>query len=246
MKVLTQWESAVGRRKMIAVLIDPDKFSEQSELLKAVILHPPDIILVGGSLITVGNVEACVNLIRSYVDIPIVLFPGSQNQFTKDADALLLLSLISGRNPDLLIGQHVQAAMQIASSKVEVIPTGYVLIDGGTPTSVSYMSQTTPIPGNKPEIAAATALAGVLLGLRCIYLDAGSGAVTMVSQEIIAAVREQIHVPLMVGGGIRSVEKALCAFKAGADIVVVGTVVEERPEFLFDLKEMMQKVLLHN
>lgn len=230
---------------MIALLIDPDKFSEDSELLKVVIMHPPDIILVGGSLITAGNVDGCVRILRQYLDIPIVLFPGSQNQFTDKVDALLFLSLISGRNADLLIGQHVQAAPRIAASGVEVIPTGYILIDGGVPTSVSYMSQTAPIPGNKPEIAATTALAGALLGLRCIYLDAGSGALTSVSDEIIALVRGKINVPLMVGGGIRSAEKVLCAFKAGADIVVVGTIAEERPQFLFEVKEMMQSMHFH-
>ena len=230
---------------MIALLIDPDKFSEESDLLKVAIMHPPDIILVGGSLITTGNVDGCVRVLRKYLDIPIVLFPGSQNQFTEQVDALLFLSLISGRNADLLIGQHVQAAPRIAASGVEVIPTGYILIDGGVPTSVSYMSQTAPIPGNKPEIAASTALAGALLGLRCIYLDAGSGAVTSVSDEIIALVRGKINMPLMVGGGIRSAEKVLSSFKAGADIVVVGTIAEERPNFLLEVKELMQNAFFH-
>lgn len=229
---------------MIAVLIDPDKFSEQSELLKAVILHPPDIILVGGSLITVGNVEACVNLIRSYVDIPIVLFPGSQNQFTASVDAILLLSLISGRNADLLIGQHVQAAPRIAASGIEVIPTGYILIDGGVPTSVSYMSQTAPIPANKPEIAATTALAGTMLGLRCIYLDAGSGAHVPISANMIAAVKKGIDTPLMVGGGLRTLIAVQNAFNAGADIVVIGTVVEEQPDFLASLTQLKHRALL--
>ena len=171
-----------------------------------------------------------------------VLFPGSQNQFTEAVDALLFLSLISGRNADLLIGQHVQAAPRIAASGVEVIPTGYILIDGGVATSASYISQTAPIPGNKPEIAATTALAGALLGLRCIYLDAGSGAIAPVSASMISAVKKSIDIPLMVGGGLRTIEAVQTAFNAGADIIVVGTMVEERPDFLAQIIHFKQSV----
>lgn len=242
MKLLTQWESAIGNRKWIALLIDPDKFLEESELLKVIIMHPPDIILVGGSLITSGNVDDCVKVLRQYLEVPIVSFPGSQHQFTERVDALLFLSLISGRNADLLIGQHVQAAPRIAASGVEVIPTGYILIDGGVPTSVSYMSQTAPIPCNKPEIAATTALAGALLGMRCIYLDAGSGAITPVSENTIAAVKKNIEIPLIVGGGIRTVESVQTAFHAGADIIVLGNVVENNPEFLTKVMAFRQSV----
>lgn len=241
--MLAQWESAIGKRKLIALLIDPDKFSEESELLKAVIIYPPDLILVGGSLIASGNVEQCVNVLKHYLDIPIVLFPGSQSQFTESADALLLLSLISGRNADLLIGQHVQAAPRIAASGMEVIPTGYILVDGGVATSVSYMSQTAPIPGNKPDIAATTALAGALLGLRCIYLDAGSGAKVAVSESMISAVKKNIEIPLMVGGGLRTIESVQKAFDAGADVIVIGTAVEENPDFLASIAHLKHRVL---
>lgn len=226
-------------------MVDPDKFSEESDFLKSVIMHPPDLILVGGSLITNGNIERCVEVLRHYLEIPIVLFPGSQHQLSSEVDALLFLSLISGRNADLLIGQHVMAAPRIAASGVEVIPTGYILIDGGQPTSVSYMSQTAPIPNNKPEIAATTALAGTLLGLRCIYLDAGSGAMIPVSESIIAAVRKRVDVPLIVGGGIRNITSVKQALLAGADIVVVGTAVEERPSFLPELKELIRQEFWH-
>ncbi len=205
-------------------------------------MNPPDIILVGGSLITSGNVDGCVTVLRRYLDVPMVLFPGSQNQFTEAVDALLFLSLISGRNADLLIGQHVQAAPRIAASGVEVIPTGYILIDGGVATSASYISQTAPIPGNKPEIAATTALAGALLGLRCIYLDAGSGAIAPVSASMISAVKKSIDIPLMVGGGLRTIEAVQTAFNAGADIIVVGTMVEERPDFLAQIIHFKQSV----
>jgi putative glycerol-1-phosphate prenyltransferase len=154
------------------------------------------------------------------------------------ADAILLLSLISGRNAELLIGQHVHAAPLLKKSKLEIIPTGYILIDGGKPTSVSYVSNTLPIPNNKPAIALCTALAGEQLGLQCIYLEAGSGAEIAVSSDLIATVRKEISVPLIVGGGIRTQEQAQLAWKAGADIIVVGSAVEKDPSFLKSLKEI--------
>jgi putative glycerol-1-phosphate prenyltransferase len=162
----------------------------------------------------------------------VVLFPGSVTQLSAHVDAVLFLSLISGRNPELLIGQHVVAAPRIKALQLEAVPTGYLLIDGGKPTTASYISNTQPIPANKAGIAAATALAGELLGLRCIYIDAGSGAANPVPIEMIRAVREACSLPLIVGGGIRSRAQADAAYAAGADLLVIGTAIEEEPEMI--------------
>jgi putative glycerol-1-phosphate prenyltransferase len=157
----------------------------------------------------------------------VILFPGSPSQVTRYADALLYLSLVSGRNADLLIGQHVLSAPLIKQSGLEVLPTGYMVIDGGAPTTVSYISNASPIPANKKEIAQCTAMAAEMLGMKLIYLDAGSGARTPVTEEMVASVSAQIEVPLIVGGGITSAEKAAAICQAGADVVVVGNAIEK-------------------
>ena len=191
-----------------------------------------DFILVGGSLITNGFFEKCIQIIKLHTQIPVVLFPGNIMQVSKDADAILLLSLISGRNPDLLIGKHVLAAPMLKQSGLEIIPTGYMLIDGGNITSVSYMSNTTPIPAEKHSIAACTAMAGEMLGLQVTYMDAGSGAQHPISTKIISAVRESVNGPIFIGGGIKTAEGAVAACNAGADVVVVGTAFEKEPELI--------------
>jgi putative glycerol-1-phosphate prenyltransferase len=225
-----------GKRKAIAWLIDPDKYDEKriGVTLAGVRHHPPDFLLIGGSLIF-KQVDRLIRCIRTYSDLPVILFPGSIIQLSSNADGILLLSLISGRNPDYLIGNHVIAAPFLHESGMEIISTGYMLVNGGSQTSVSYMSNTQPIPSNKPDIALATALAGEMLGFKMIYLDAGSGAVQRVSAEMISMVASEIRIPLMVGGGIRTPENVRDAFLAGADIVVVGTAVEEKPETLLSL-----------
>jgi len=218
-------------RTLLAVLLDPDRFSE--ERLEALLEQPGiDLFFVGGSLIAGEGPEPVLKRIRALSSIPTVLFPGSVLQVHPEADALLFLSLISGRNPELLIGQHVLAAPLIKRSQLEVIPTGYLLVDGGRPTTASYISGCPPLPHDKPEIAATTALAGELLGLRALYLDAGSGAERAVSPTMIEAVRHITEAPLIVGGGIRTPEQAFDAARAGATVVVVGNVLEQDPRLV--------------
>lgn len=220
--------------KQLAVLLDPDQ-SRLSRLHRTVALAAElgvHYLLVGGSLVVNDRLDAVLTDIRQRCAAPIVLFPGNSFQLSYRADALLFLSLISGRNADLLIGQHVIAAPFLRQSPLEIIPTGYLLVDGGVVSSVQYMSNTLPIPANKPDIAACTAMAGEMLGLKTIYLDAGSGAHRPVPEEMIAAVRANVEAPLWVGGGIRTPEQALARWRAGADVVVVGTAVEQQPECL--------------
>lgn len=223
------------KQKALAVLLDPDKLTSPQmlqDMLRKVNESTVDFIFVGGSLVTESNFHSCVEGIAQQTEKPVVLFPGSPDQINEKADALLFLSLISGRNPDLLIGQHVIAAPRLRHSALEVIPTGYMLVESGRLTTALYVSQTLPLPANKPEIAAATALAGQFLGLQLIYLDAGSGADVPISPSTIEAVRKTVSLPIIVGGGIRSVEQAQAAWNAGADVVVVGTALEQNPEAL--------------
>lgn len=230
--------------KQLAILIDPDKTSRDAILTLTTLAsqHAVDFFFWGGSLISDTQADYYLSLLRSHTQIPIVLFPGNMYQISPRADAILLLSLISGRNPDLLIGQQVLAAPRLKKSKLEILPTGYMLVDGGTPTSVSYLSNTQPIPADKPDIARCTALAGVMLGLRLIYLDAGSGARRPISTEIIAAVRDEVDVPLIVGGGLRSPEAAIRALEAGADLVVVGNSLENDVSWLPELCAAVKSV----
>lgn len=224
-------------RKLLAVLIDPDKTSRDNinQLCVFAEQDQVDVFLWGGSLINEPQADYYLSLLKAGTQKPVVLFPGNYYQLNGKADGLLLLSLLSGRNADLLIGQHVMVAGKIKQLKLPTTATGYLLIDGGRPTSVSYLSNTTPIPADKPSIAACTALAGEQLGMQCIYLDAGSGAINAVSNEVISAVRAEVELPLIVGGGIRDGAAAERALKAGADMIVVGNALEERPQLLPEL-----------
>lgn len=216
-------------RKLFALLIDPDKtFGKKLEdmILEAVVAKV-DLFFIGGSLMVADRMEDCILQIKAICDIPTLLFPGNTLQITDKADGILFLSLISGRNPDLLIGQQVIAAPYIKESNLEVIPTGYMIINGGAPTSVSYMSNTLPIPYDKNEIAQCTAMAGEMLGLRCLYMDSGSGARQSISEEMIKAVKRSVNLPLIVGGGLRSAEAVAQSARAGADIIVIGTAIEK-------------------
>lgn len=216
-------------RKAVAILLDPDDISYASaqELMEQAKVHAVDFFMVGGSLTIDQHIHDLVPWMKKRTDIPIILFPSSPLHIVPSADAILLLSLISGRNPDLLIGKHVEAAPLLQASGLELMPTGYMLVDAGMPTTVNYMSNTFPIPHNKPQIAACTALAGEQLGLKLIYLDGGSGAQRAVSVEMIQAVNKQIQIPLLVGGGIRSGKAATAAWEAGADLIVIGTAMEQ-------------------
>jgi phosphoglycerol geranylgeranyltransferase len=222
-----------AKEKLLALLIDPDKCSgnQLENFTMALKKRPPHLVLVGGSLIT-NPVEPMVDYLKSHLDTPVVLYPGSPSHLVPNIDALLLLSMISGRNAELLIGHHVVAAPYIKRHNIEAIPTGYMLIDGGSPTSVEYISGTRPIPSDKTDIAAATAMAGEMLGLKLIYMDAGSGALNPVSGKMIKAVKTSIQVPLMVGGGIRSTHILHEAFSAGAQLAVIGNVLEKEPELM--------------
>lgn len=227
-------------KKQIAVLIDPDK-TDAKKLVKTIQqaeLAKVDFYLVGGSLLLKNNLDEIIAIIKKNSKKKVYLFPGNPSQISAKADGILLLSLISGRNAELLIGNHVLAAPILKQSKLTIISTGYMLIESGTQTTVSYISNTTPIPANKPAIAACTALAGEQLGLKTIYLEAGSGAQNSVSKEIIKAVKKQINIPLIVGGGIRSIEQIETAFLAGADVVVIGTAIENDIKFLEEIKRI--------
>lgn len=227
-------------KKSIAVLVDPDKVEDPSRLLYLMNLATEtcvDFFFVGGSLITTPNLGQVVKLIKDNVTIPVVLFPGNFMQVEPSADALLFLSLISGRNPELLIGQHVIAAPILRNTKLEIIPTGYILINSGPITSVAYISNTTPIPDDKYSLAACTAMAGEMLGLQSIYLDAGSGAEREISVRMIASVRKSVNIPLIVGGGINSSQKALNALEAGADMIVIGNALEKKPNLLSEISD---------
>lgn len=221
-------------QKQLAVLIDPDKASREYILQLAQYGQQGDIdfFLWGGSLVSEPQADYYLSLLKASCSLPVILFPGSMYQLNDKADGLLLLSLLSGRNPDLLIGQHVLVASRIKQLGLAISPTAYLLIDGGVPTSVSYMSNTQPIPADKPQIAAATALAGQQLGMQLVYLDAGSGARQSVSEEIIKAVRNEVDIPIIVGGGIRSAAAAASRLAAGADLIVVGNILEQNPELL--------------
>lgn len=223
-----------SRNKLYALLVDPDKYSPGH--LRNVIIDAHkagvDLFFLGGSLITKNQLEEFAILIKENTDKPLVLFPGSILQITGKADAILLLSLISGRNPDLLIGQHVIAAPYLKESRLEIIPTGYMLVENGAVTTAQYMSNTAPIPREKDDIASCTAMAGEMLGLKAIYMDAGSGAKHPVPETMIHAVKENIKVPLIVGGGIRTAEQASLACRAGADLIVTGNAIEKDPKLI--------------
>ncbi len=213
----------------LLVLIDPDKTTPDKlvEFIKNGIQNNVDAFLVGGSLVTRGDIQKTILTIKEHASVPVIIFPGSLNQVYPDADAILFLSLISGRNADQLIGKHVLAAPLIKKYNVEPISTGYMIIESGSYTSAEYMSNSKPIPRNKPEIAAATALAAQYIGMKLIYLEAGSGAVTSVPDEMIKLVSKTVDIPVIVGGGIRNADEAREKTNAGAKLIVIGNCFEE-------------------
>lgn len=232
-----------SRKGQVAVLIDPEKCQDEIlliELLKKIEFANADYIFVGGSTVTRDEFNITVDLIKKQCSIPLIIFPGASHQISDKADALLYLSLISGRNPDYLIGHHVQSANEIYSMDIEVIPTGYILIDGGTNSSVAYVSQTTPIPVDKTNIILQTSKAGILQGKKVLYLDAGSGAKNHVPENVIRELNKLGH-PLIIGGGIRSSAQLKMIKEAGANVIVIGNKIEEDIEFLLDIKSFRQE-----
>lgn len=228
-------------KKSFAVLIDPDKVNDGNMklLVDLSVSAKVDYFLVGGSLVISNYLDECLQLIKRSCTIPTLLFPGSPSQVSKYADALLYLSLISGRNPELLIGQHVVSAPVVKKSGLEIMPTGYMVIDGGAPTTVSYISNASPMPADKNEIAMCTAMAGEMLGMKLIFMDAGSGAKRAITESMIEKVAQSIAVPLLIGGGIVEPEKAYLNCKAGADVIVVGNAIEKDASLI---KEMAAAV----
>jgi putative glycerol-1-phosphate prenyltransferase len=229
----------------IAILIDPEKCREASkleELLKKASFANVDYLFVGGSTVTREDFINCIDFIKSNSSIPVVIFPGASHQISGKADGLLYLSLISGRNPDYLIGHHVLSASEVYDMDIEVIPTGYILIEGGTNSSVAYVSQTTPIPGDKLSIIQNTAKAGLLQGKQLLYFDAGSGAKEHVPLNVIAEANK-LNAPIIVGGGIRTLDQIKEIHEAGANVAVIGNKIEEDINFLLDIKSYLQNTL---
>ena len=242
------YESLVARKKSgqksFAVLIDPDKVNAHhiDELTELSVSAKVDYLLVGGSLVISNHLDEVVQRIKKNCDIPVILFPGTPSQVSRYADALLYLSLVSGRNPELLIGQHVISAPFVKKSGLEIMSTGYMVIDGGAPTTVSYISNATPIPADKHEIAMCTAMAAEMLGMKLIYMDAGSGARHPVQEEMIAMVSKCIEIPLVIGGGIRDAEKAYRNCKAGADLIVAGNAIEKDASLIREISDAVHAV----
>jgi putative glycerol-1-phosphate prenyltransferase len=231
-------------KKSFAVLIDPDKVNKPmlDELIGLSVSAKVDYLLVGGSLVISNHLDECVQHIKQHCNIPVILFPGSPSQISKYADALLYLSLISGRNPELLIGQHVVSAPFVKQSGLEIMPTGYMVVDGGAPTTVSYISNASPVPADKNEIAMCTAMAGEMLGMKLIYMDSGSGAKRPISESMIEAVAKNISTPLIIGGGITDPEKAYLNCKAGADVIVVGNAIEKNVSLIKEMSDAVHSV----
>ena len=231
-------------KKSFAVLVDPDKVNDHNmeQLISLAVAAEVDYFLVGGSLVISNYLDECLQLIKRHCTIPTILFPGSPSQVSKYADALLYLSLISGRNPELLIGQHVISAPFVKKSGLEIMSTGYMVVDGGAPTTVSYISNASPLPSDKNEIAVCTAMAGEMLGMKLIYMDAGSGAKRAINENMIEKVAASISVPLIIGGGIIEPEKAYRNCKAGADVIVVGNAIEKDPSLIKEMAAAVHSV----
>jgi putative glycerol-1-phosphate prenyltransferase len=228
-------------RKLFAILVDPDKHDEKSlaQLTSQAYGSAIDFILVGGSLVS-GSVDETVQALKEKTKLPILLFPGNVLQISPHADGILFLSLISGRNPEFLIGNHVIAAPVLKKINLEIIPTGYILIENGRTTSVEYVSNTKPIPADKIDLTVATAMAGEMLGHKMLYLEAGSGAIEPVNSGMIQEVKKNTGIPLIVGGGIQTTEQVRRIYDAGADIIVVGSVVEDNAEGLSTMLEFVK------
>ncbi len=221
-------------RKLLAILLDPDKQGpgEMESCLKSIHAQPVDLLLVGGSTVANGQTQELVAKIKQLSSLPVVLFPGDHSQITTEADALLFLSLLSGRNAEYLVNQQVKAVPLLQDSDLEVIPTAYILVDGGVDTSVQRVSSTEPMNPENGEEIIHTAMAGMYMGHKLIYLEAGSGARNPVPAQLISGLRSRVDIPIIVGGGIRSHEQLAAAYENGADMAVIGTAFEQNPQIL--------------
>jgi len=223
--------------KLLAILLDPDKLNllEVAILVKKINKHQVHFIFVGGSTVKNDVTEKIVEKIKQYTKIPIVLFPGNCNQITNQADAILFLSLLSGRNPEYLIEQQIKSVPFLQNTALEIIPTAYILIDGGTKTTVQKVSNTTALSQKNMDKIVNTACAGMYMGNKLIYLEAGSGAKNTVQTEIIKSVKEKTTIPIIVGGGIKTKKQMLEIYKSGADLIVIGTAFEKNNNLLAQL-----------
>jgi putative glycerol-1-phosphate prenyltransferase len=243
MSILKNIEKKIrGGRKLFALLIDPESYTPDSvhDLLKEMGEMPADLVLVGGSLVS-RPVTPVLRAIRRAVTVPVILFPGSLLQLSGEADGILMLNLISGRNPEYLAGNQVTSSLMIRTLGLEVIPTGYILLGQGTGTSVEVISNTHPLPEKKKEIILATALAGEYMGSRMIYLEKGSGAHEPPDTSLVEEVKEILSVPLIVGGGITHPATAEKLYRAGADIIVVGNAIEQNPSLVKEMKVVAER-----
>lgn len=244
MSVLHQLTNArLNQQRLFSLLIDPDKTvgNELEQTAIAAADAGVDMLFVGGSLLVNNTLFDCVQIIKANCNIPVVLFPGDNMQVVPNADAILLLSVISGRNAEMLIGKHVVAAPRLKNSGLEIIPTGYMLVDSGKPTTASYMSNTSPMPHDKDDIAACTAMAGEMLGLKTIFMDGGSGAQNAVSSSMVQRVSDHVNVPIIVGGGLKTPEMARERFDAGATVVVVGNAIEKDGSLLSEMASVSRQ-----
>jgi len=232
-------ESKKAGKKLFALLVDPDKQDTNALIstIEKAKSAQTDFFFVGGSLLTYDSLDSCLTTLKENSDIPVILFPGNAMQINDKADGILFLSLISGRNAEMLIGKQVITAPILKQSSLEVLPTGYMLIDSGKPTTVSYMSNTTPIPADKNAVAACTAMAGEMLGLKLIFMDGGSGAKNPISETMITVVSKSVDCPIIIGGGISSGKKAIANCKAGADIIVVGNAIEKKVNLISEIAD---------
>lgn len=235
MKLLSQFlEYKILKNKHLAVLIDPDFFYQEklTDILNKCKKHKVSYIFVGGSFLSQNTTDEIIKFIKSQIHLPVIIFPGNCFQISQYADGIFFMSLISGRNPEFLIGQQVTAAPLLERMNLEILPTGYMLIEGDYLTTAHYVSNTLPLPKNKPNLAYATALAGKFLGLKLMYLDTGSGASSPVPLNIVKKVAQISDLPIIVGGGITQPAEVFQLWEAGADVVVLGTAIENNPDFL--------------
>jgi phosphoglycerol geranylgeranyltransferase len=232
-----------SRFGQISILIDPEKTNSENQLLpliKKAEFTKIDYFFVGGSTVSRSDLEKTITILKRNTKIPVIIFPGGGNQLSNKADGILYLSLVSGRNPDFLITHHVNSALEVFNLGIEVLPTGYILVEGGTKSSVAYVSQTIPIPREQTSIALNTSLAALLQGKQIIYFDAGSGATDIVPFSFIQELRKHSTIPIIVGGGITEINQLKKFKKAQVNIMVIGNKLEKDIDFLLEINEFQK------